>query len=636
MKKMKFIISIIFLFIFTTTSRATSLDDYLNQLYKSHVIPGFSVVVVQNENIIFEKGFGKEYIDGSIPMTSLTSSAIGSLAKSFTAMAMMQLVEKGRVVLDEPVITYIPWFRTANKEVSDKITVRMLLNNTSGLKAPNVRNKDISEKAAESLVRSMGSVYLTTEPGEAYEYSNDGFALAGLIISRVSGMTYEKYLEENIFKPLQMNRTTNDTDKFENLKVVFGHYSGINKAIRVKNDDNILGEYVAAGSVLRSSASDIGNYLKTLINEGKFSGQQILSQKSIKEMWKPYSSFPGISIEDGGENLPISYGLGWFIGEVEGKKYIFHGGNRRNMSSMTILFPEENIAASFIANFNLTFIDNYKYPNLINITNNIIRIALGECVSDYAISRVPDPTVNNFRISKNLKNKYVGKYLLTQGNDWVYLGSELFIAEENEKLVATISKGTQLIEQFEVDFISQKTAFSRNLSIPRKIYFKFLNNGEISDLFFAGLKYSKLSEGYYNRFKNVESVDKSLSFYFPKNWSIKWDGINFTGNSFSSDRFEIKGYLFSEEKTMENYFKELYPGQQVIHTGQEATEISGNHFWNEIAIVSETEKGKKSHFLCKTKNGNQYYVFIISAEENLTAAMNEAVPTLLSTFLWKL
>ena len=178
MKKIIVIAELVFMMLASLNGQENRIDDYLTTLYKTHVIPGFSVVVVKNDQISFVKGYGVEYAGGNKAMTSQTSTAIGSLTKSITALAIMQLVEKGKIELDAQVIKYLPWFHTANKEMSDKITVRMLLNNTSGLVAPTIRNKDISEKASEYLVRSMESVYLTLEPGSRYEYSNDGFKKA--------------------------------------------------------------------------------------------------------------------------------------------------------------------------------------------------------------------------------------------------------------------------------------------------------------------------------------------------------------------------------------------------------------------------------------------------------------------------
>ena len=322
-----FVLNFLLVIAITGIAQINPLDQYLEQLQKSHIMPGFSVVVVQGEEVVFRKGYGTEYADENRPMTAAISTAVGSLTKSFTSLAVMQLAEEQKIDLDQPVVTYLPWFRTANKTLSDKITVRMLINNTSGLRSTQIRNREISDKAIENMVRSFESVYLTNEPGTSYEYSNEGFSLAGLLIQEVTGMPYDRYLEEFIFKLLEMDRTINDPDEFSKLHVLYGHYHGISSAIPVHSEEELLREFSPAGSMMRSSATDLGNYLLALLNGGRYKNRQIISEESIRAMWEPNSSFPGISIEDGGENLPFHYGLGWFVGELDGKEYIFHGGN---------------------------------------------------------------------------------------------------------------------------------------------------------------------------------------------------------------------------------------------------------------------------------------------------------------------
>ena len=635
MKRIEIIIGLVIVLGFSGQARADDLDKYLENLYGSHIIPGFSVVVVMEDQVIFNKGYGLETIDGNKPMTSNTSTAIGSLAKSFTALAMMQLVEEGKVKLDDPVVKHLPWFRTANKTVSDQITIRMLLNNTSGLMAPAVRNRDISDQAVEKLMRSMESVYLRDEPGTHYEYSNDGFALAGLLISKISGMSYESYLDKSVFTPLEMDRTTNDPEKFDALQVLYGHQPGIDRAIPLYREDDILQEYVAAGSRLRSSSNDIGHYLLAMLNGGTYKGKQIVSPESIDEMWQSYSEFPGISEEDGGGNLPFHYGLGWFTGEMDGKQYIFHGGNRRNMSSMTFLYPEKKMGVSILANIDLTLIDRYTYPNLINIMNNIVRISLEEPVSDFAIPTVPDPTLNKYSLPDSKKVNYTGEYILSAGNDWVYLGSQLSILEGANGLLGVIKKGEQLIEELQIDFITQKTAVSRNLTMPREIQFKFLSKGKTSDVFIEGKKYSRLTEGYYSKFNLVASSQNSVRFYFPGNWNLKWLGDAFYGTDPDLSGETIKSQVFHMEHSFAKYFHEMFPDHHIIHSGQNLSEILGSHYWKEMAIVSSKGGKKYQHFLCVTKKENKSYVIAFTSQHNLTKGVTNLIPTLLSTFSWK-
>ena len=616
------------------TAKSDPIDDYLKQLYRSHIMPGFSVVVVKGDQVTFSKGYGVEYIDGNQPMTVSTSTAIGSLGKSFTTMAVMQLAEEGKIDLDAPVIKYLPWFHTANKNVSDQITVRMLLDNTSGLHTPFISDVEKPEKAAEKLVHSMESVYLTVTPGTRYEYSNDGFALAGLLISKVSGMSYEEYMDQFIFKPLEMKRTTNNPGKFDDLHVLYGHYAGINQAIPVHRQENGLSKYVAAGSLLRSSATDIGHYLICLLNHGQYKGRRIISPESIKEMWQPYSTFPGISTEDGGQNLPFHYGMGWFIGKIDGKNCIFHGGNRRNMSSMTMLFPEKSIGISFLTNIDLTFIDKYQYPNLVNIANNIIRLSLDEPASNYAIPITPDPTRNNYILPSSEETKYTGNYLLTAGEDWVYQGSHLSIAKGKEGLEGTITKGNQIIERFKLDFITPRTAVTRNLSLYKNVSVKFTSNGEISDIFIGENQYSRLSEGYYKRFQQVDSPGKNIGFFLPKDWSINWQEENFTGTSKSASQDSIAGFIFPTEMDIDHCLEILFPKHEILHKGQIFNETAGVNFWNEVAVISTHDNQAINQLICTTNNKNQTYVLVLSSTSQLTYLSGSLLSMLLKTFTW--
>lgn len=629
MKKVIAILGIIFL---VQPGYGSNLDEYFRQLCQTHIIPGFSIVVVKGDKVIYQGGFGYEYVNGKKIVTDNTQMAVGSLGKSFTALAMMQLAEEGKVNLDDPVIAYIPWFRTANKELSDKITIRMLLDNTSGLRAPLVRNKLISEKATEALVRSMESVYLTIEPGTRYEYSNDGFALAGLIISKISGMPYEKYLEEKVFAPLGMKNTTSSDEELKGKDVLHGHYFGIDRAIPATEEDPTIREYVAAGSELRSSASEMGNYLRMLVNDGVFQGKQIISKKSLDEMWTPYSSFPGISKKDGGEDLLFSYGLGWFLTEIEGKKYIFHGGNRRTMSSMTFLYPKEKTGAMLIANIDLTFINRYQYPNLVNILNNVIRLSLGESISDFAVPTVPDETLNDFHLAEGHLDKYVGNYLLSEGEDWVYQGSQLSIYEHENKLEGKITKGDQTIEAFGIDFLTPRTAVSRNIAMPNEMVFKFLNADEVSEVFTGGKKYSKRSADYYDRYRFEASKNNSISFDFPKDWHLDWEKDNFSGGSGS---VQIQGKVWNAKTSLEQAFKGSLPDNTIKHIGQEMSENLGGSFWTEKAFVSEKEGTLFQHVLCQTTKGDRSYLISISIPEYSGESAHSVLLNLLQTFSWE-
>ena len=166
-------------------------------------IPGLSLGIVRDGQIVHEQGFGEADESGqpSRPRTVI----IGSLTKSFTAMAIMQLVEAGQVDLDAPVQDYLPWFRVADEAASGQITVRHLLNQTSGISPKTGKtyqgNGDLSDQALKRAVRKLGTVELTEPVGSTFQYSTVNYAVLGLIVQEVSGQSYENYVQQRIFTP---------------------------------------------------------------------------------------------------------------------------------------------------------------------------------------------------------------------------------------------------------------------------------------------------------------------------------------------------------------------------------------------------------------------------------------------------
>jgi len=308
----------------------------LDRLFTQHkariASPGISVTVVDRDGVIFQKGYGVVTFGKPEPMTERTRNAIGSLTKSFTAMAIMQLEEQGVLSVDDPVIKYLPWFRAADKELSETITLRMCLNNTSGL-VPSwktlVRNLSREPDALERSVRSMSSYRFARTPGESYEYFNEGWNTLGLIIEKLTGRRWEHYLAEEILAPLQMTGTSSDRAVLESWPVGTGHFSGITPVpaplIHIQGA-------LPAGAGLYSTSEDIGKYMVALLNGGLYHGTRVISEASIEEMWTPAIQLRVIPYELGGTGEPSHYGMGWFLMEVDGLSLVGHGGELRTMS----------------------------------------------------------------------------------------------------------------------------------------------------------------------------------------------------------------------------------------------------------------------------------------------------------------
>lgn len=523
------------------------LDRYLTEVYENHVIPGFSVVVVNHEGYMYTKGFGKERSDLSKPFTKTSVNAIGSLTKSLTAMGIMQLVEQGELELDAPVVQYLPWFGTANKDMSDKITVRMLLNNTSGLQARPEPIYDLSDRALEKLTRDLKSTFITKEPGKVYEYSNLGFSVAGYLLSEVSGLSYKEYLDKRIFDPLGMKNTSTDPEKFDALGALEGHYHGIGQAYPASRERQFeSGEYIPAGSFTRSTAEDLGKYLIALLNEGEYGGVKVLSTKSITEMWSPNISFPGLTREEGGDDKPIHYGLGWMISEIEGRKIVHHGGSTGKMSSMSMIDLTNRIAVTVLANIDLTFIDQYQYPTIFHIVNNVLHLAAGGSTTSFGRPTITDPSRNDFELEATETEKYLGDFVQIGGGDfWVNFGLSLHIRRKSDQgLEAVLTRGKNTVNHFELDFASPSLAIGRNMAIPQKLQFKLTPDGKVKGLFCSGAEFSRISKQRIQNYKSVR-VKGAINFSKPKTWELRETPYGFVLKDPENPSTQLRGYLQS-------------------------------------------------------------------------------------------
>src|SRR5215208_2296705 len=193
-----------------TPANFDEIDHYISTRMKELGIPGAALVVVQGDQIVHLQAFG--VADSSRrPVTPQTPFFTGSTGKSFTALAIMQLVEAGKINLDEPVQTYLPWVRVADVNASKTITVRQLLTMDSGIPRSigqeQIANLDLSDSAIENNVRALAKIDLIAPPGERYEYSNSNYTTLGMIIQAVSGQSYEMYVKEHIFQPLDMQNS---------------------------------------------------------------------------------------------------------------------------------------------------------------------------------------------------------------------------------------------------------------------------------------------------------------------------------------------------------------------------------------------------------------------------------------------
>jgi CubicO group peptidase (beta-lactamase class C family) len=312
-----------------------AVDEYITARMGSDHIPGVAIAIVKGDQIVYLKGYGRADQSGR-GVTPQTPFIIGSITKTFTALAVMQLVEAGKVELDAPVQHYIPWFRVADPDASAQITVRMLIEQTSGLPQlptfvtwswPN--DPDVLERH----VHLMANTDLAFPPGQGFAYSNANYVIQGVIVQAVTGLSYEDYIRQHIFAPLDMQHSHVSQEAAMQDGMARGHRwvfgYPIPATLPFKRSN------LPAGFAI-SSAEDMAHYLIAQLNGGRYRDISVLSPEGIALMQA--------------EPLPGTFGLGWESVRVDGRRLINFDGATGNFQASVFIDPESRVGVFVAAN----------------------------------------------------------------------------------------------------------------------------------------------------------------------------------------------------------------------------------------------------------------------------------------------
>jgi len=357
-------------------------DAIINQIIKGNS-PGVAVLVSQNGEILYQKGFGYASLEHHVPVTVDTKFRIGSITKQFTSSAILKLQEEGKLSVNDKLSKYIPDYPRG-----DEVTIYHLLTHTSGIhnftNKPDFLNYVTVGIKLEDLVNSFKNDEFDFNPGEKWSYSNSGYVLLSYIIEKVTGGFYGDYLKDKFFTPLSMN----DTGVYQYGPILeheaFGYTYVDGKLQKARNWE---GSRVAGAGSIYSTVGGLCRW-----NEAIFNGK-VLSEESLKLAFTP--------VKLNGESQTTSgYGCGWVIGEYCGLNVINHEGGHDGFNSFLLRFPD----------FNATIIVSQNcYPpapgmSARQIANKIAEIFFWDKMSPQE-SFTADKSVNT-----KVYNDYEGRY----------------------------------------------------------------------------------------------------------------------------------------------------------------------------------------------------------------------------------
>jgi CubicO group peptidase (beta-lactamase class C family) len=321
------------------------LDAYVKDEMRKRHIPGLSLVVLHDGQVIKRKGYGLASVELSVPAAPETVYQLASTTKIFTGTAVMLLVEEGRLSLDERVTKLLAGLPAA----WDDITVRHCLTHTSGLPDA-VLSDDTDEVIAPTgpeALRKLSAMPLLSTPGEKWEYNQTGYMLLGMIVEKLSGQTFEEFLARRFFRPLGMTSTVFG----DSGAVVRGRSSLYTRYVlregklvdspdqRLRTTQFIYPDYLHTGAGLNSSASDMAKW------DAALSAGRVLKQSTLASMWT------AVKLKDGRafrfDDSTLGYGGGWMVDDTPGHKSVGHTGGD---STAYIRFLDDRLSVIVLTN----------------------------------------------------------------------------------------------------------------------------------------------------------------------------------------------------------------------------------------------------------------------------------------------
>lgn len=310
--------------------RADKVDDIVREHMKQEHVPGLSLGVVKDGKLVRATGYGFCNLELNVPASSKTVYVLYSLSKQFVTAAAMQLVEQGKLSLDDP---SSKWFPEQPAEWKD-VTVRMLLSHTSGIK-DYVNDVDLDLPDGATMLDKLHAVMklpMNFQPGEKWRYNNTGFLMMALIIQKITGQTTQAYLKEHVWNPLGMtaSRASSATDIIPNRASAYLW----DKDHWINGEFPYTTEMIAAGGMM-SDVEDLAKWDISLY------GNKVLSERSRDLMMTP------VTLKDGSK---APYGLGFFITEFPGHRLIWHYGSSGHYRANISRFIDDKITVIVLAN----------------------------------------------------------------------------------------------------------------------------------------------------------------------------------------------------------------------------------------------------------------------------------------------
>lgn len=352
MKKLLFITVILLAFIQANSQPLTSqqIDSVVESARQAFDVPGIAVAVIKDGKIVHSKGYGVRSLDTKQPVDENTLFGIASNTKAFTTAALGMLVDEGKLQWDDKVVKYIPEFQLYDPWVTKEFTIRDLLTHRSGMglgAGDLMFFPDSSDFTTKDVINNLRYLKAVSGFRTKYDYDNNLYIVAGEVLARASGKSWDDFIEQRILQPLGMNHSASAYDRLKDKTNVIDAHAPVNDKVQVITRHNGKADH-AAGSIY-SSIADLSKWVLLHLNQGKFGDKRLFSTRVLEERWSPQTI---IQVRAPGYyNTHFSaYGLGFGLSDVKGYKQINHTGGLEGMVTQITMIPELNLGIIVLTN----------------------------------------------------------------------------------------------------------------------------------------------------------------------------------------------------------------------------------------------------------------------------------------------
>ena len=325
-------------------------DRVMLATMKAWQIPGAAVAIVKNDRVVYVAAYGVKDLSTNQPVTVDTLFQIASTSKAFTTAALAMLASDGKLSFDDPVRQHLEYFRLSDLCADQMVTIRDIVSHRTGLSRHD-ELWDNTPLTREQVIRAMGDVALTKPFRTSYQYQNIMFITAGEVVARASGMSWDDFVRTRIFTPLQMTHTvTSDADWNAGDHATGYHYDW--KKDRITAQHPIDTTTIGGGGAIKSSARDMGNWVRFQLADGMFNGVQLLDPALLTETKMPNTviRLENLTRDTHPETNLLAYAMGWNVQDYRGELLVSHSGALNGFRTHVDLLPRRQAGFVILSN----------------------------------------------------------------------------------------------------------------------------------------------------------------------------------------------------------------------------------------------------------------------------------------------